>query len=268
MWNSSGAQGGIQMLNGRVPSMNEKLPFLPLFLALLKNLLWLCTRRSVTTLRAIAMTAQSTTIMLQIMYKTLHHTMLGIMEWKFSGMFGLHGQHRKPFFVWSIFYNQSAIGVSTSEAFSVLWFCATFCERDSDFFFLKCVFCLCQHDWKSISTLIGFSLVFEEVICYDLFQAQNQYLLRQNLCVFFLLLYKNLLWTIVLWCCKFVYNLSQDNSQLSSLCLNIFWSLESNPLCNCGSLEYGATVNQHPQAHHEGWMVSGQETVFCWVLVL
>jgi len=79
MWNSSGAQGGIQMLKGRVPSMNEKLPFLPLFLALLKIFCGY-TRRSVTTVRAIAMTAQSTTIMLQIMYKTLHHTTLGIME--------------------------------------------------------------------------------------------------------------------------------------------------------------------------------------------
>ncbi len=29
----------------------------------------------------------------------------------------------------------------------------------------------------------------------------------------------------------------------------------------CGS----PTVNQHPPAHHEGWMVSGQETVLCWV---
>jgi hypothetical protein len=28
-----------------------------------------------------------------------------------------------------------------------------------------------------------------------------------------------------------------------------------------------ATVNQHPPAQHEGWMVSGQETVFCWVPV-
>ncbi len=28
-----------------------------------------------------------------------------------------------------------------------------------------------------------------------------------------------------------------------------------------------ATVNQHPPAHHEGWMVSGQETIFCWVPV-
>jgi len=26
-----------------------------------------------------------------------------------------------------------------------------------------------------------------------------------------------------------------------------------------------ATVNQHPPAHHEGWMVSGEEAVFCWV---
>jgi hypothetical protein len=34
----------------------------------------------------------------------------------------------------------------------------------------------------SLSTPIGFSLVFEEVICYDLIQAQNQYLLQQNLC--------------------------------------------------------------------------------------
>jgi len=29
----------------------------------------------------------------------------------------------------------------------------------------------------------------------------------------------------------------------------------------------GATVNQHPPAHHEGWMGSGQETIFCWVPV-
>ncbi len=28
-----------------------------------------------------------------------------------------------------------------------------------------------------------------------------------------------------------------------------------------------ATVNQYPPVHHEGWMVSGQETVFCWVPV-
>jgi hypothetical protein len=28
-----------------------------------------------------------------------------------------------------------------------------------------------------------------------------------------------------------------------------------------------ARVNQHPPAHFEGWMVSGQETVFCWVSV-
>jgi hypothetical protein len=26
-------------------------------------------------------------------------------------------------------------------------------------------------------------------------------------------------------------------------------------------------VNQHPPAHHEGWMISGQETVFCWIPV-
>jgi hypothetical protein len=24
-----------------------------------------------------------------------------------------------------------------------------------------------------------------------------------------------------------------------------------------------ATVNQHPPVHHDGWMVSGQETAFC-----
>ncbi len=28
-----------------------------------------------------------------------------------------------------------------------------------------------------------------------------------------------------------------------------------------------AIVNQHPPAHHEGWMISGQETVFCWIPV-
>jgi hypothetical protein len=28
-----------------------------------------------------------------------------------------------------------------------------------------------------------------------------------------------------------------------------------------------ATVNQHQPAHHEGWRISGQETVFCWVPV-
>jgi hypothetical protein len=28
-----------------------------------------------------------------------------------------------------------------------------------------------------------------------------------------------------------------------------------------------ATVNQQPPVHHEGWMISGQETVFCWVSV-
>jgi hypothetical protein len=26
-------------------------------------------------------------------------------------------------------------------------------------------------------------------------------------------------------------------------------------------------VNQHPPAHHEGWMISGEETVFCWIPV-
>jgi hypothetical protein len=25
--------------------------------------------------------------------------------------------------------------------------------------------------------------------------------------------------------------------------------------------------NEHPPVHHEGWMVSDQETVFCWVPV-
>ncbi len=33
-----------------------------------------------------------------------------------------------------------------------------------------------------------------------------------------------------------------------------------------GSTEW-ATVNQHPPAHREGWMVGGQGTVFCWVPV-
>jgi hypothetical protein len=28
-----------------------------------------------------------------------------------------------------------------------------------------------------------------------------------------------------------------------------------------------ATVNQHPPTHHEGWMISGQETIFCGVPV-
>jgi hypothetical protein len=28
-----------------------------------------------------------------------------------------------------------------------------------------------------------------------------------------------------------------------------------------------ATVNRHPPAHREGWMISGQETVFCWIPV-
>jgi hypothetical protein len=28
-----------------------------------------------------------------------------------------------------------------------------------------------------------------------------------------------------------------------------------------------AIMNQHPPAHHEGWMISDQETVFCWVSV-
>jgi hypothetical protein len=25
----------------------------------------------------------------------------------------------------------------------------------------------------------------------------------------------------------------------------------------------GATVNQHPPVHHQGWMICDQETVFC-----
>jgi hypothetical protein len=29
----------------------------------------------------------------------------------------------------------------------------------------------------------------------------------------------------------------------------------------------GVTVNQHPPVNHEGWMISGQEIVFCWVPV-
>jgi hypothetical protein len=29
----------------------------------------------------------------------------------------------------------------------------------------------------------------------------------------------------------------------------------------------GARMNQHPPVHQEGWMVSGQETVFFWVPV-
>jgi hypothetical protein len=27
------------------------------------------------------------------------------------------------------------------------------------------------------------------------------------------------------------------------------------------------TANPHSPVHHEGWMISGQETVFCWVSV-
>ncbi len=30
-----------------------------------------------------------------------------------------------------------------------------------------------------------------------------------------------------------------------------------------GSSNCTATANQHPPVHHEGWMVSGQETVIC-----
>jgi hypothetical protein len=28
-----------------------------------------------------------------------------------------------------------------------------------------------------------------------------------------------------------------------------------------------AMNQQHPPAHREGWMISGQETVFCWIPV-
>jgi hypothetical protein len=28
-----------------------------------------------------------------------------------------------------------------------------------------------------------------------------------------------------------------------------------------------AKVNQHPPVYHEGWMISCQETVFCWLPV-
>jgi len=38
-------------------------------------------------------------------------------------------------------------------------------------------------------------------------------------------------------------------------------------LRNFKELIDGATVNQHPSVHHEGWMVSGQETAFYWVPV-
>jgi hypothetical protein len=33
------------------------------------------------------------------------------------------------------------------------------------------------------------------------------------------------------------------------------------------TLYFRATLNQHPPAHHVGWMISGQEIVFCWVPV-
>jgi hypothetical protein len=36
-------------------------------------------------------------------------------------------------------------------------------------------------------------------------------------------------------------------------------------LCMRNGAAGRATVNQHPPVHHEGWMVSGQETCFCWV---
>jgi hypothetical protein len=37
-------------------------------------------------------------------------------------------------------------------------------------------------------------------------------------------------------------------------------------LCICTPFSW-ASVNQHQPVHQEGWMVSGQETVFCWVPV-
>jgi hypothetical protein len=33
------------------------------------------------------------------------------------------------------------------------------------------------------------------------------------------------------------------------------------------SICFSLPENQDPLVHHEGWMVSGQETVFCWVPV-
>jgi len=36
---------------------------------------------------------------------------------------------------------------------------------------------------------------------------------------------------------------------------------------SAGSRQFPATVNQHPPVHRKRWMVSGQETVICWVPV-
>jgi len=44
---------------------------------------------------------------------------------------------------------------------------------------------------------------------------------------------------------------------------NVFY----DSVCVCIHTCLPATVNQHPPPHHEGWMVSGQETIFCWVPV-
>jgi hypothetical protein len=42
--------------------------------------------------------------------------------------------------------------------------------------------------------------------------------------------------------------------------------VQNQPDYTCPNYQW-ATVNQHPPAHLEGWMISGQETVFCWVSV-
>jgi hypothetical protein len=49
----------------------------------------------------------------------------------------------------------------------------------------------------------------------------------------------------------------------------IFVTARSRPhlLSRLGIKVMLGTVNQHPPVHHEGWMRSGQETVFCWVSV-
>ncbi len=45
------------------------------------------------------------------------------------------------------------------------------------------------------------------------------------------------------------------------------WMVEHGiHLCTCALFSW-ARVNQHPPAHQEGWMVSGQEMVFCWVSI-
>jgi hypothetical protein len=33
-------------------------------------------------------------------------------------------------------------------------------------------------------------------------------------------------------------------------------------------LAFLAIVNQHPPVHHVGWLVSCEETIFSWVLIL